>query len=154
MHRLRPPGLRVRLVLALLLTSAVTLAVAALTLLPPLERRLRDEEAHALLSTAQASPTTFQDADVPRGKETATLAPQIRSLERRANARVVLFDASLQPVVDTRPPIGGGRIDTQDARDAFGDAGLALRTGRPGSNTPGGSPGPARGSPPFTINGR
>jgi len=31
MRRLRPPGLRVRLVLALLLTSAVTLAVAALT---------------------------------------------------------------------------------------------------------------------------
>jgi hypothetical protein len=44
----------VRLVLALLLTSAVTLAVAALTLLPPLERRLRDEEVHSLLSTAQS----------------------------------------------------------------------------------------------------
>jgi signal transduction histidine kinase len=144
----------VRLVLALLLTSAVTLAVAALTLLPPLERRLRDEEVHALLSTAQSSRAAFQDADVPRGKEAAALAPQIRSLERRANARVVLFDASLQPVLDTRPPIGGGPLDTHDASDAFGDAGLALRTGRVVSNTVGGSQGLARVSLPLKINGR
>jgi signal transduction histidine kinase len=153
-HRLRPPGLRVRLVLALLLTSAVTLAVAAVTLLPPLERRLRDEEVHALLSTAQSSRAAFQDADVPRGQEAATLAPQIRSLERRANARVVLFDAALQPVVDTRPPIGGGQLDTQDARDPFGDAGVALRSGRLVSNTVGGSQGLARVSLPLKINGR
>ncbi|HEV7458910.1 MAG TPA: HAMP domain-containing sensor histidine kinase [Solirubrobacteraceae bacterium] len=155
MRRLRPPGLRVRLVLALLLTSAVTLAVAALTLLPPLERRLRDEEVRALLSTAQASRTAFQDADVPRGKEAATLAPQIRSLERRANARVVLFDSTLQPVVDTRPPIGGSRpLDTSDTRDPFGDAGLALRRGRPVSNIVGGSQGVARVALPLKLNGR
>jgi signal transduction histidine kinase len=153
-RKLRPPGLRVRLVLALLLTSAVTLAVAALTLLPPLERRLRDEEVHALLSTAQSSRAAFQDADVPPGKEAATLAPQIRSLERRANARVVLFDARLQPVLDTRPPLGGASLDTGDARDAFGDAGLALRTNRLISNTVGGSQGLARVSLPLTINGR
>jgi len=144
----------VRLVLALLLTSAVTLAVAALTLLPPLERRLRDEEVHALLSTAQSSRAAFQDADVPRGEEAATLAPQIRSLERRANARVVLFDARLQPVLDTRPPLGGASLDTQDSRDAFGDAGLALRTNRLISNTVGGSQGLARVSLPLKINGR
>ena len=154
MRRLRPPGLRVRLVLALLLTSAVTLAVAALTLLPPLERRLRDEEMHALLSTAQSSRAAFQDADVPPGREAATLAPQIRSLERRANARVVLFDAKLQAVVDTRPPIGVARLDTQDARDPFGDAGLALKSGRPVSNTVGGSQGVARVALPLRINGR
>jgi signal transduction histidine kinase len=154
MRRLRPPGLRVRLVLALLLTSAVTLAVAALTLLPPLERRLRDEEMHALLSTAQSSRAAFQDADVPPGREAATLAPQIRSLERRANARVVLFDAKLQAVVDTRPPIGVAQLDTQDARDPFGDAGLALKSGRPVSNTVGGSQGVARVALPLNINGR
>jgi signal transduction histidine kinase len=154
MRRLRPPGLRVRLVLALLLTSAVTLAVAAVTLLPPLERRLRDEEVRALLSTAQSSRTTFQDADVARGKEAATLAPQIRSLERRANARVVLFDAALQPVVDTRPLLGRDRLDAQDASDPFGDAGLALKQGRPISNTAGGSQGVARVALPLKINGR
>jgi signal transduction histidine kinase len=154
MRRLRPPGLRVRLVLALLLTSAVTLAVAAVTLLPPLERRLRDEEVHALLSTAQASRATFQDADVPRGKEAAALAPQIRSLERRANARVVLFDAALQPVVDTRPLLGRDRLDAQDAADPFGDAGLALKQGRPISDTVGGSQGVARVALPLKINGR
>jgi signal transduction histidine kinase len=155
MRRLRPPGLRVRLVLALLLTSAVTLVVAALTLLPPLERRLRNEELHALLTTAQASRTAFQDADVPPGKEAATLAPQIRSLERRANARVVLFDSTLQPVVDTRPPIvGNRRLDTSDTRDPFGDAGLALRRGGPVANIVGGSQGVARVALPLRLNGR
>ena len=155
MRRLRPPGLRVRLVLALLLTSAVTLAVAALTLLPPLERRLRDEEAHALLSTAQASRTAFQDADVPAGKEAATLAPQIRSLERRANARVVLFDAKLQPVVDTRPPLGAPRrLDTDDPRDPFGDARVALMQGRVVRSVVGGSQGVARVALPLKLNGR
>jgi signal transduction histidine kinase len=154
MRRLRPPGLRVRLVLALLLTSAVTLAVAAVTLLPPLERRLRDEELHALLSTAQSSRTAFQDADVPPRKEAATLAPQIRSLERRANARVVLFDAKLQPVVDTRPSIGATRLDTEDPRDPFGDAGVALRRGRTVSNIVGGTQGIARVALPLRLNGR
>src|SRR2546429_2303324 len=92
MHRRRPPGLRVRLVLALLLTSAVTLAVAALTLLPPLERRLRNEEVRALLSTAVSSRASFQDADVRPGTEPTVLAPLIRSLERRTGARIVLLD--------------------------------------------------------------
>src|SRR6266513_5254378 len=153
MRRLRPPGLRLRLVLALLLTSAVTLAVAALTLLPPLERRLRDEEMHALLSTAQSSRAAFQDADVPARREAATLAPQIRSLERRANARVVLFDAKLQAVVDTRPPLGGPRLDTDDPRDPFGDARVALTRGRAVHNVVGGSQGVARVALPLKLNG-
>src|SRR5436305_12781676 len=100
MRRLRPPGLRVRLVLALLLTSAVTLAVAALTLLPPLEKRLQNEEVRALASTAVSSRPAFQDADLRGPDVSARLGPLVRSLERRATARVVLFDARLRPVVD------------------------------------------------------
>src|SRR2546423_8185684 len=101
MHRLRPPGLRVRLVLALLLTSAVTLAVAALTLLPPLERRLRDEEVRSLGSTAGSSRSTFQDADLRDPNTAVQLTPLPPSLHRHANAPVVLFDAGLRPVLDT-----------------------------------------------------
>ncbi len=154
MRRLRPPGLRVRLVLALLLTSAVTLAVAALTLLPPLERRLQDEEVRALLSTALSSRTAFQDAELRGPNDTARLAPLLRTLERRANARVVLFDAGLRPVVDTRPRVGSSRIDTDDPRDSFGDVGLALTRRRPISTTVGGSQGVARVAVPLKINGR
>src|SRR6266516_1929387 len=154
MHRLRPPGLRVRLVLALLLTSAVTLAVAALTLLPPLERRLRDEEVRSLLSTAVSSRSSFQDADVRPGDEPAVLAPLLRSLERRTGARVLLFDARLKPVVDTRPPIGGSRVDPEAARDRFGDVGVALTRHRSVSNTIGGSQGVVRVAVPLKINGR
>src|SRR5204862_5847584 len=106
MHRLRPPGLRVRLVLALLLTSAVTLAVAALTLLPPLGRRLRNEEVRALLSTAVSSRTSFQDADLRPRTQPTVPAPLFRSLERRTGARFVLFAAGLRPGVDTRPLVG------------------------------------------------
>lgn len=49
MRRLGALGLRGRIVGALVLTAAVTLAVAALGLLPPLERRLRDAELRALV---------------------------------------------------------------------------------------------------------
>ena len=98
-----PPGLRVRLVLALLLTSAVTLAVAALTLLPPLRAAAARPRRCTRCCPPPRARAAFQDADVPPGREAATLAPQIRSLERRANARVVLFDAKLRAVVDTRP---------------------------------------------------
>jgi signal transduction histidine kinase len=153
-HRLRPPGLRVRLVLALLLTSAVTLAVAALTLLPPLERRLRDEEMRALLSTAVSSRNSFQDTDVRPGSEPRVLAPLVRSLERRANARVVVFDARLRPVVYTRPQIGPSHLDTEDAPVASGDARAALTQRRSISSTVGGPQGVARVAMPLTINGR
>src|SRR5436309_1625643 len=154
MRRLRPPGLRVRLVLALLLTSAVTLAVAALTLLPPLEKRLRDEEVRALVSTASSSRAAFQDAELRGPNDIARLAPLLRSLERRANARVVLFDASLHAVVDTRPRIGSARVDTDDLRDAFGDVGLAFTRHTTITTTAGGSQGVARVALPVRINRR
>ena len=152
MRRLRPPGLRVRLVLALLLTSAVTLAVAALTLLPPLEKRLRNEEVRSLVSTASSSRAAFQDAHLRGPNDTARLAPLLRALERRANARVVLFDTALRPVVDTRPRIGSSRIDTDDVREAFGDVGLAFTSHRTVTTTVGGSSGVARVALPVRIN--
>ena len=48
MRRRLPAGLRWRLLLALLATSAVTLGVAALVVLPPLQDRLRDQSVERL----------------------------------------------------------------------------------------------------------
>jgi signal transduction histidine kinase len=152
-HRLRPPGLRVRLVLALLLTSAVTLAVAALTLLPPLEKRLQNEEVQALTSTAISSRASFQDADLRGPNAARRLGPLLRSLERRTSARVVLFDASLRPVVDTRPRIGFARVNTDQLGDTFPDVGAALARNRTLTTTVGGSQGAARVAMPLRIGG-
>ncbi|MBB4661528.1 sensor histidine kinase [Conexibacter arvalis] len=56
-------GLRGRIVGALVLTAAVTLAVAALGLLPPLERRLRDAELRALVDKAVELRGGFESLD-------------------------------------------------------------------------------------------
>jgi signal transduction histidine kinase len=53
-------GLRGRIVGALVLTAAVTLAVAALGLLPPLERRLRNAELDALVVKARDLRASFE----------------------------------------------------------------------------------------------
>src|SRR5206468_2434673 len=153
-RRLRPPGLRVRLVLALLLTSAVTLAVAALTLLPPLEKRLQNEEVRALTSTAASSRAAFQNANLRGPQAASRLGPLLQSLERRTTARVVLFDSSRRPVVDTRPRIGSARVDTDELSDAFGDVGTAFARHRTVTTTVGGSQGVARVAMPLRINGR
>jgi len=52
-------GLRPRLLVALLLTSAVTIGAAALSLLPPLQDRLRDQSASSLQNTVLASVPRF-----------------------------------------------------------------------------------------------
>ena len=67
-------GLRSRFFLALLLTSAVTIAVAAVGLLAPLERRLRVEEVSSLESTAITARTS-----VPRAVRERALGAGRRS---------------------------------------------------------------------------
>jgi hypothetical protein len=54
-RRRRRLGLRPRLLIALLVISAVTLATAAATLLPPLQDRLRRESARSLEAAAIAA---------------------------------------------------------------------------------------------------
>ena len=48
MRRLPNLGLRFRLIASLLAASALTLGIAALALLPPLENRLRHEDLESL----------------------------------------------------------------------------------------------------------
>ena len=53
--------MRARLVAALVVTSAITLVVAAVALLNPLEKRLGRQEVKSLLATATASRASFED---------------------------------------------------------------------------------------------
>jgi signal transduction histidine kinase len=114
-------GLRWRIVGALVLCAAVTLGVAALALLGPLDRRLRNREVQALASTALAARPSFarlEAADVRGGATGATR--EARLLGRRAGASVTLLDHSLRPVATTDPGV----------TDLFDDVARALAGGR------------------------
>jgi signal transduction histidine kinase len=102
LRRLGTRGLRYRLVAALLVTAAVTLGAAAIALLSPLERRLHDDAVDSLAAaglTARASFNELRPADVrvhsPRLQRLAD------SVERRTRARVLVFDGSGRPLIDT-----------------------------------------------------
>lgn len=97
-------GLRWRLVAALVLVSGATLGVAALTLLSPLESRLRRDELASLVNTAASFRTEF--SDLTRSDITG-LTPRFRGLvddlRRRTRARIVVVDGSGQRFYDTDP---------------------------------------------------
>ncbi|HEV3002235.1 MAG TPA: HAMP domain-containing sensor histidine kinase [Solirubrobacteraceae bacterium] len=95
----RPYGLRPRLLAALVLTSAVTLAAAALTLLGPLQERLRQDTAHSLQAAVLASRPAIE-----RGFPTRGRAPDYEEayrLSQRTVSRVVLYDLVPREVYDT-----------------------------------------------------
>jgi signal transduction histidine kinase len=116
-RRILRSGLRARLVAALVFTSAVTLVVAAATLLPPLDRRLKHEEVQSLLNTAIAARPAFQDLR-PSGLQAGNrhLESLLFALERRAGARVALFDSTGRVIADTRRNLPFGVVP-----DALGD---------------------------------
>ena len=61
MRRRLPGGLRWRLLLALVATSAVTLGATALVVLPPMQDRLRSQSADSLENQVAAVLPKFQD---------------------------------------------------------------------------------------------
>jgi signal transduction histidine kinase len=114
--RRRRFGLRPRLLAALVATSFVTLAVAALTLLPPLQERLTTQAAADLESaTAADSPGIQREIAESlrrsKGQTREQRLSQLRldlsnpaaSLRARTNARVIVTDAvpGEQPLADT-----------------------------------------------------
>jgi signal transduction histidine kinase len=126
---------RTRLLLALLATSVVTLAVAALALLSPLQERLdrqsRDAVKGAALATRQQLETELAKSN---GEVTLTPADILSTLAQRTDARVGLFDATptnLYPyggitdpnVADLRKVVVTGK--TQDSSSADG-SGMAV----------------------------
>jgi signal transduction histidine kinase len=102
--RRRVLGLRGRLVIALVLTSAVTLVVAAAALFSALEPRLRLDERHDLRTAAIEARGGFEGAGgAGGGLHRDELRRQAFALGLRAGARVLVFDARLRTVVDNDP---------------------------------------------------
>ena len=138
-------GLRPRLVLALVATSALTLAVAAAALLSPLEQRLRDSELESLSQAAdgaQSSLAALPASDLAAGSATARRAAT--AIARRADGEVVLVDASGQVLAPEDP----------DADDVAA-ARQALRTRKSSRRVIGdGAGAEARVTRPLSVRGR
>jgi signal transduction histidine kinase len=120
-------GLRPRLLAALLLTSAVTLAVAALTLLSPLEQRLRqDGEATVKTALGASHPELTEiNVDPATGRlNPQELAKTAIALRRRSAATVTVLDSHLDVLY---APPGAG----QNVPDYYGQARRALATRLP-----------------------
>ena len=119
-------GLRPRLLAALLLTSAVTLAVAALALLSPLEQRLRQDGEATVVTAINAARPEFTEIQ----KDPATGEPSEDELEaaastlrRRSQATVTLLDSQLSALY----PIERASLNVPDY---YGQARRALATRR------------------------
>jgi signal transduction histidine kinase len=108
-------SLRTRLLLALLATSVVTLGVAALALLSPLQQRLRTESRNSVRSTVLATRGTLE-GQLRRAHWTSDFnaSGTMVKLANRTGARVLLYhypvDVTIPPVFDS----GGGETSTDD----------------------------------------
>ena len=93
----RLPGLRGRLMLALVFTSVVTLGVAAFALVRPLTERLRDQSIENLRqATLQARPGFERARDRPAGPQRRqALQDRGLDLQGRASSRVLVGDLVL-----------------------------------------------------------
>ena len=98
MRRRLPAGLRFRLLIALLATSVVTLGVAALVVLPPLQDRLRDQTVETVEDAVADHVGQFdrelaalQEADVPYTEYDTRLFPAANALEDQSGARVLVL---------------------------------------------------------------
>ncbi|HMJ34020.1 MAG TPA: HAMP domain-containing sensor histidine kinase [Baekduia sp.] len=118
-------SLRTRLLLALLVTSVVTLGVAALALLSPLQTRLRTESRDSVRSTVLATRGNIE-AELSKHKwvydfRANDAAEAMRKLSARTGARVILYPSAIDPV-RTVPPFdtGSGKTELDDVFQASG----------------------------------
>ncbi|HEX7300153.1 MAG TPA: HAMP domain-containing sensor histidine kinase [Solirubrobacteraceae bacterium] len=121
--RVPRPGLRARLVLALVATAMVTLVAAVLTLVPPLEHRLaadRVRDMRELARTADLGLARLSRQELRPGA--ARQERLVRELARRMGGRVALFDAHGVELADTDPERREPRSDTPER---LVDAGFA-----------------------------
>src|SRR5580765_7200194 len=95
-RRQLPRGLRTRLLLALLLTSLATLAVAATVLLSPLPNRLREQSAVNLRGAVAASREGVENAVKAEAKgDQFALQGRAEELRQRTDGRVLFMGPSL-----------------------------------------------------------
>jgi signal transduction histidine kinase len=113
-HLFRRSGLRGRLLVALVATSALTLAVAAAALLPPLQERLKTQRVDDLQAATEADVPQFEKALVDSLKTTAKendasrrtdllfkVQNRANILRQRTGARVVVTDLTPLRIYDT-----------------------------------------------------
>ncbi len=117
-------GLRPRLLGALLLSSTVTLAVAALALLSPLEQRLRHDGESTVITALNASHAEF--GEIPLDPATGQpdedeVERATNALRRRSQAAVTLLDSQLDVVY-------AGPSASLNVPDYYGQVRRALRT--------------------------
>jgi signal transduction histidine kinase len=102
-------GLRPRLLAALVLTSAVSLAFAALALLSPLKNSLRQDSTETVLAAVGAAALGFHEIDADSANlgqpQMAELKTQVRSLELRTGGRIAVFDSGLRAIDNTDPDL-------------------------------------------------
>ena len=108
-----PAGLRFRLLLALLATSVVTLGVAALVVLPPLQDRLRDQTVETVeqavadhVAAFNDALTTFKDTNVPYSEYDTRFFAAARPLQDQSGARVLVLGPTLEPADPGASPPG------------------------------------------------
>ncbi len=100
-------GLRGRLVAALMTMAVVALGIAALIVLSPLERRLRDQEISALTGTALTARESFADLDVSDLRANGpALGQLVHDLARRTDAQAAVVDSNGRQLVNTDPELG------------------------------------------------
>jgi signal transduction histidine kinase len=119
-------GLRPRMLAALLLTTAVTLAVAALLLFSPLEQRLRSDGETAVLSAIASTRPEFEEIKLnpSTGKpDMGQLAATAHTLRRRSGGQVTILDDRLATVYSP------ARLDL-DVPDFYAEGREALDTHR------------------------
>ncbi len=118
-------GLRPRMLAALLLSSAVTLAVAALALLSPLEQKLRSEGEAGVFAAISASRPEFEEIGVdpatgrPDGRE---LEATVSLLRHRSGAEVTVLNRELATIY------APADLDL-DVPDYYAQVAHALRSG-------------------------
>jgi signal transduction histidine kinase len=127
-------GLRPRLLAALVFTSVVTLAVAALALLPPLQERLATQAASDLEDATGADAPLFErqlgsSLKASRGQKRDERLTTLRNgiggrallLRQRTDARVIVVDAvpGDEPIYDT--DFAGSPLPTRQVLDALID---------------------------------
>ena len=122
-RRRLPTGLRVRLLLALLLSSLATLSVAATVLLSPLPDRLREQSAANLRGAVEASRESFQAALAENEFAVARTAEELR---QRTDGRVLVVGPILPDDF---------RYDTNLGASRLAASRISLRTLRTQSTT-------------------
>jgi signal transduction histidine kinase len=138
MRRRLPAGLRWRLLLALVATSAVTLGATALVVLPPMQDRLRSQSAESLENQVAASQAKFQEVfqrlDAANAQPTdyrVELLGLGTDLNNQTDARVMVLDVLMPGDPTDRPP--GFLYDSEFTSEPARVMELGLRVARLGT---------------------